>query len=399
MKLLRSFFKQKETLLGISAAIAFQVIFVFVWLTAYEGVYDRTDQFKVGIVNDDTEAGKMLTEEFAQGTWFETVTFPSLQEAKEELNERAITMLIHLPAQMTEKLQKNTRTVPIYYYINQGTPTLTKQMMEKMAGELNGQVNQHIQNELGNQLAENIPKMIGAKSDHKEMAEQVASEAVEMMQKSSQNTSIQDKIMKTNDKEGFAATMVPLLIVLASYIGAMLVSQHLQLSEAKLKSKYRMSSLFIGRQLINIFVAVAVSLLTVCLMYLFNIEIDRGFFALWGFQSILMFSFLALSQIFVMLFGNIGMIFNIALTATQLVSSGAIVPRELLPSFYQWIGKILPATYGVSSYFSFIYGGGNLASDMKYLWIIIVSLLIIAIGGLLIVYLWGKGKQKSPGVS
>src|SRR5690625_4201734 len=88
-------------------------------------------------------------------------------------------------------------------------------------------------------------------------------------------------------------------------------------------------------------------------MYLFNIEIDYNFFALWGLQAVLMFSFLALSQVFVMLFGHIGMIFNIALTAIQLVSSGAIVPRELLSSFYQGISKVLPATYGVNSYFSF----------------------------------------------
>lgn len=62
-----------------------------------------------------------------------------------------------------------------------------------------------------------------------------------------------------------------------------------------------------------------------------------------------LFRFLAISQVFVMLFGNRGMIFNVALTATQLVSSGAIVPRELLPNFYQKLGDLLPATYSVNS--------------------------------------------------
>jgi uncharacterized phage infection (PIP) family protein YhgE len=241
--------------------------------------------------------------------------------------------------------------------------------------------------------------MIAAKTDHQAMAEQVAGQAVKMMQENSQSVPVQQNLMKTNNKEGFAATMVPLLIVLASYIGAMLVSQHLQLAEAKLKNRYHRPALFVGRQVINIFVAVAVSLLTVCLMYVFNIDIDRSFFGLWGFQSVLMFSFLALSQVFVMLFGNLGMIFNIALTATQLVSSGAIVPRELLSAVYQGIGKFLPATYGVNSYFSFIYGGGNLAADMKYLWLIIGSLMLIAIGGQVLLYLLGKGRKKSAGVS
>ena len=398
MKLLKSFFKQRETLLGISAAIAFQLIFVVVWLTGYDGVYERTDQFTIGIVNEDTVLGKKITNELKDNDLFQVAIFEELSEAKQELDERSINMLIHLPDKMMERLQAN-ENVRIDYYINQSVPTLTKQMMETAANKLSEQVNQQVGETINTQLAETIPQMIAAMSTNEEIVKEVASQAVMMMQENSHITPVQANVMKTNNKAGFAVTMVPLLIVLASYIGAMLISQHLQFSEAKIKSEYNRSTLFIGRQVINILVAIALSLLTVCLMYLFDIEIDHNFFALWGFQAILMFSFLALSQVFVMLFGNLGMIFNIALTATQLVSSGAIVPRELLSSFYQDLGSILPATYGVNSYFSLIYGGGNLASDMKYLWIIIGSLLIIAVGGQSLSYLWERlQRQKSPAV-
>lgn len=75
---------------------------------------------------------------------------------------------------------------------------------------------------------------------------------------------------------------------------------------------------------------------------------------------------------------------EVASQTIELVSSGAIVPRELLSSFYQGLGNLLPAIYGVNSYFSFIYGGGNLTSDMTYLSIIIGSLLLIAVGGQII---------------
>lgn len=398
VNLLKSFFKQRETLLGISAAIAFQLIFVIVWLTGYDGVYERTDQFTIGIVNDDSVLGEKITSELKGNNLFQVTMFEELPRAKQELNERNINMLIHLPNKMAERLQAN-ENAHIDYYINQSVPTLTKQMMETVANKLNEQVNQQVSETINTQLATTIPQMIAAKSTNEEIVEKVASQAVKMMQENSHITPVKENVIKTNDKEGFVFTMVPLLIVLASYIGAMLISQHLQLSEAKLKSEYTRSSLFIGRQIINILVAISISLLTICLMYLFNIEIDYHFLVLWGFQSILMFSFLALSQVFVMLFGNLGMIFNIALTATQLVSSGAIVPRELLSSFYQGLGSILPATYGVNSYFSLIYGGGNLASDMKYLLIIIASLLIIAVGGQTVSYLWERLQpQKSSAV-
>src|SRR5699024_9572316 len=401
MKLLKSFFKQRETLLGISAAIAFQLIFVIVWLTGYDGVYDRTDQFTIGIINEDSVLGEKITNELKENTPFQVTMFEELPQAKQELNERSINMLIRLPDKMTEQLQAN-ENARIDYYINQSVPTLTKQMMETAANKLNAQVNQQIRETINTQLVETIPQMITAESPSEEMevmVEEVASQVVELVQENTKITPMQANVMKTNDKAGFSITMVPLLIVLASYIGAMLISQHLQFSETKLRIEYNRSALFIGRQIINIIVAIAISLLTVSLMYLFNIKIGHNLFVFWGFQAMLMFSFLALSQVFVMLFGNIGMIFNIALTATQLVSSGAIVPRELLSSFYQGLGNILPATYGVNSYFSLIYGGGNLASDMTYLAIIIGSLLIIGVGGQTAFYLWEKLKrQKSSSI-
>src|SRR5690625_149407 len=396
MQLLKSFFKQRETLLGIAAAVAFQLIFVIVWLTGYDGVYERTDQFTVGLINEDPIIGEEITGKLKDNYLFQIKEFEDLSSAKQELDERNISMVIHFPSKMAERLQAN-ENVQIDYYINQSVPTLTKQMMETAVDKLNQEINIQVGERIDAQLLSTIPQMIAAESANEEIVEQVAGQTVSIMQEYIQKFPVKENLIKTNDKDGFVYTMVPLLIVLASYIGAMLISQHLQLSEVKLKREYSRTALFIGRQIINILVAISISLLTVCLMYLFNIEIDYNFFALWGLQAVLMFSFLALSQVFVMLFGHIGMIFNIALTAIQLVSSGAIVPRELLSSFYQGISKVLPATYGVNSYFSLIYGGGNLVSDMKYLSIIIGFLLIIAIGGQVVYHLWEKSQYASTG--
>lgn len=383
MKAFISLLKQRETMLGISAAIAFQLIFVFVWLTGYEGVFDRTDQLIVGIINEDMEIGNEIANRLEDNDLFEATVFTDVSKGKTALDERTIQMLIHLPSNITENiLAKSNSTID--YYINQSTPTLTKEIMDKMASEINEQINLSVQGQFKASTLDEIPKALATQLGDEEIAKQI----VEMIQEDNQIPIVERNINKTNNKDGFVLTMVPLLIVLASYIGAMLVSQHLQFSEAKLINQYRRTSLFTGRQIINILVALVVSLVTVCLLALFNVDIDHNFFAIWGFQAILMFSFLALSQVFVILFGNIGMVFNIALTATQLVSSGAIVPRELLPSFYQSLGSILPATYGVNGYLSLIYGGGNLASDMKYLSMIIGALLIIAIGGKLTSNLW-----------
>src|SRR5699024_5588885 len=181
VKLLKSFFKQRETLLGISAAIAFQLIFVIVWLTGYDGVYERTDQFTIGVVNEDSVFGEKITYELKENTPFQVSMFTELPQAMQELDERSIGMLIHLPDEMTEKLQAN-ENAQINYYINQSVPTLTKQMMETAANKLNEQVNQQIRETINIQMVETIPQRVAAESPSEEMEEmvlEVASQVIE----------------------------------------------------------------------------------------------------------------------------------------------------------------------------------------------------------------------------
>src|SRR5699024_11887942 len=294
MQLLKSLFKQKETILGLSAAIAFQLIFVFVWLTGYDGVYERIDQFTIGVVNEDSTLGENITNQLKNEASFEVKIFEELPQAKQDLDERAIQMLIHLPNTMTEQLQSN-EDVLIHYYINQSVPTLTKQIMETSANKLNQAINEQVRETANQELVETIPQMILAESpntDKKEITEEITTQVATLKHENFTIDPVQANNIKTNDKEGFSLTMVPLLIVLASYIGAMLISQHLQITETKLRHEYSKSSLFIGRQIINMMAAILISLLTVSLMYLFNIKIDHNLFAFWGFQALLMFSFL-----------------------------------------------------------------------------------------------------------
>ncbi|MGG4043143.1 hypothetical protein [Bacillus smithii] len=51
MKTLKGFFKHSETFIGILTAFVFLLIFFCVWMTAYDGVTDRVNQLKVGLVN------------------------------------------------------------------------------------------------------------------------------------------------------------------------------------------------------------------------------------------------------------------------------------------------------------------------------------------------------------
>src|SRR5699024_9855957 len=309
MKALKSFFKIRETYVGIAAALAFQIIFFSVWLTAYDGVFERTDQLKVALVTEDARFGEVVSKAIEEKVPFDSVRVDDLDKAKTEMDERKWNMVIYISDAFTSDIESGN-SAKITYLINQSNPSLSKQIIS------------------------------------------------EVHEKSDINT-VKPEMIQTNEAEGFVATMIPLMVVLASFIGAMIMSQQLQFAAEKLRSQFGPWRLFLSRQVINVLFTVLLAILTLGIMMFFDIHIETSFQVAWVFQSLLFFSFLTLSQLFVILFGNPGMVFNIALTATQLVSAGAIVPRDMLPSFYQSIGNLLPATYGTNGYFSMIYGGGN----------------------------------------
>ena len=96
----------------------------------------------------------------------------------------------------------------------------------------------------------------------------------------------------------------------------------------------------------------------------------------------MLFTFLGVTQMSLMIFGKVGVYFNILLLATQLVTSGAIIPRALLSNTYQYVSTYLPATYAADGYFNLIFGGGNFIRDMKGMAAILSMALVVTIGKL-----------------
>lgn len=106
-------------------------------------------------------------------------------------------------------------------------------------------------------------------------------------------------------------------------------------------------------------------------------HIKLGFLSLWGFQTLFVGAFLFLAQLFVLIFGTAGMVFNIILLSLQLVTSGALVPRDLLLDFFYSIGRYLPATYAVEGNMNILFGGTTLSHDLWALcWIIFMVILL-----------------------
>src|SRR5699024_4226258 len=104
MHTLKQFLQKRETYLGLAAAIAFQVIFFIVWLTAYDGVYDRVDQIEVAIITEDEQIGGLVEETLLETDDVKIHAYDSIEEAKQTLERHELEMVVHIDQDFTEQL-------------------------------------------------------------------------------------------------------------------------------------------------------------------------------------------------------------------------------------------------------------------------------------------------------
>ncbi|MGE7688603.1 YhgE/Pip domain-containing protein [Lysinibacillus sp. NPDC097214] len=391
MKGLQALFKIRETYIGIVITIAFQIIFFSVWMTAYDGVNDRTDNLKIGLISEDTEMGQQVVNEIKGKLPFTIENYTSLDKAEHELNQRDINMIIHIPSDFTSQLQAG-KEAEIIYSINQANASIAKNMMDGVAKQVTAEINHNIYPLQQGKTIEAFSQKFSQLPMEQHTAQQI-NEAVATTIMSVKDRAINSTIIKTNNVEEFAANFVPLMVIISSFVGAMvMIMQHQQAAQL-VQDTISKWQLFLARQLINIGVAFALPLLTIGLMHLFNISSHVNFLTVYLFQALMFWAFLCLAQAFIIIFGNLGMIFNICALSMQLVTSGALVPQSMLSDFYNKLASLLPATYGADGYYTIIFGGStdNLMSNCSSLGMIIAVTLAMSA----IVVAFKKSKVKS----
>ncbi|MEK4027007.1 MULTISPECIES: ABC transporter permease [Bacillaceae] len=378
MNALKYFFRQPETFVGILAAAAFQIIFFCVWMTAYDGVDERIENLQIGIVNEDTRVGRTVEQNLARALPFKLEKYESLAKARVDMNKRHIDMIIQIPKTLSEDIQSGS-TGNVVYWINQANASMAKSMMESTASQVTSQVNNSLflvqKSELSGAFQQQITHMMPAGKS----AEAVSQSVTELL-KQVKDEPVKSSIVKTNKAKGFAATMVPMMIVLSSFVGAMVLTMQLQNAAQKLKSSFGKWELFFSRQIMNIAVSFLLVILTVGLMVIFKIGGEHSLIAIYLFQALVFWAFLSFAQMFVFLFGNGGMVFNILALSLQLVTSGVIVPKAVLANGYSSLGGFLPATYAADGYYTIVFGGdsGNISGNMGQLLLMIFVTMIVS---------------------
>ncbi|MED4887366.1 ABC transporter permease [Lysinibacillus fusiformis] len=378
MRGLQSLLRVRETYIGIVATIAFQLIFFTIWMTAYDGVNERADQLSIGLLMEDTEMGTQIVKDMKDNIPFTLNEYSSMKEAEQALNERQINMIMQIPANFTNQLQAGEKA-EIIYLINQANASVAKNMMDGVAKQLTEEMNQMLYPLQQNQAIEVFSQQFAQLPFEQKTSKQINA-SVQTTVMTIKDHTVDATIVKTNDVKGFAANFVPLMVIISSFVGAMVMIMQHQQATQMVQSSVSKWQLFLARQLLNVGVALALPFLTIALMHLFTISSNESFLSIYLFQSVMFLAFLCLAQVFVILFGNIGMVFNICALSLQLVTSGVLVPKTMLSEGYKQIAAMLPATYGADGYYTIIFGGSadNLLQNSSSLGIIILVTLVIA---------------------
>ncbi|RIX50841.1 ABC transporter [Paenibacillus nanensis] len=358
---LQAFMKRPTTWVGILTALMFQVIFSVIWMTGYNGVTDRTDQLRIAVVNEDTVMGQAVAANLVENLPFDMVQMDSLETAREELNERELQMVVHIPADFSQKASDPNGQGSLGYYLNESNPALIKSIMSGAATQITAEVNKQA-------VAMGIQKTLAGANVPEEQASAASASLSERVKADMQSSNV---------VQGMNNQMVPMMMVLASYVGAMIMGMNLEQSSMAVAAQAGKWSRFAARSIINVIAAVAVSLVGSTLLVSLGGQVEQGFLHLWGFQLLFLLTFMFVSQMFLYLFGMAGMLFNIMLLSAQLVSSGAIVPRELLSDFYTGLGSALPATYAVDGNMNILFGGPGVGSDAAML--VLIAVVAIAV--------------------
>ncbi|MBU5251503.1 ABC transporter permease [Lysinibacillus capsici] len=375
---LQAFLRVRETYIGIVATIAFQLIFFTIWMTAYDGVNERAEQLSIGIVVEDSVMGQQVAQNIKGSIPFAMEDYSSMKKAESALNERKINMIMQIPANFTNQIQAG-KEAEIIYAINQANASVAKNMMESVAKQLTEEINQALYPMQQNQAVAVFAQQFAQLPFEQDTAQQITT-SVKTTVMNVKDHPVDGTIVKTNDVKGFAANFVPFMVIISSFVGAMvMIMQHqeaAQLVQASL-SKWQ---LFLARQLLNVGVAFTLPFITIGLMHLFNINSQESLLSIYLFQAVMYLAFLSLAQVFVIAFGNMGMIFNICALSLQLVTSGVLVPKTMLSEGYKQVAAMLPATYGADGYYTIIFGGSsdNLLQNSSSLGIIIFVTLAIA---------------------
>lgn len=363
LQAMRQFLQKPTTITGILTALMFQVIFSVIWMTGYQDVHDNVDKLRITVVNEDMEFGVAIVQSLTDSLPFQIEEQENLAAAQKLLNERDTQMVFHIPSSLSQDIRSEEGQATLHFHINESNPAMLHTLMNGVADRIVATVNKQA---VGQAVA-------GVFSNMQIPEQQAALMGIGLSER------VTGEINTVHPVSSMADQMVPMMMVLASYVGAMIMGMNFEQSSLAIGGTMSKWRKFAVRSMWNVVAAILVSLLGTSLVILLGGQHAEGFLTVWLFQALFVVTFMFTAQIFLLFFGIPGMVFNIILLSLQLVSSGAMVPRELLSDFYYGLSAFMPATYAVEGMMNILFGGPGIGASASALLLILCIAIVLGL--------------------
>lgn len=373
------------------------LIFVLAAVPGFNKLPSGTQNLRVVVLDQDqSSVSKNIATHLENKLPFKMVTATSFANAKRQLNTRQAALIIQIDKGFYQRVTRG-QAPKLTYTVNQSngllqnmvTKNVTTQVTTQVAAQLTtAKVTQMLAQSAGKALMQKQQAV--AKQQVKQQLQAALAKSPQLAQQPAQLKKLQQqaiarvkhqqqhRLMPQVKKQAAAtaATLTgqvattttklhalptnyqyqfaPMFLNLGAYLGIMLMSLVLTLMFMSARHVIGKWSVLLAVQL-NGFIGVQV---------LFGLAV---------FEFTLAIAFLC--------GGLPSMILQLPLLVSQVVASGAIIPRPALNGFYRWLSTHTPMSQGVYSTFNALYGGANSGYTSALWWLISLSLLAVILIG------------------
>jgi uncharacterized phage infection (PIP) family protein YhgE len=375
MKIFKKLKKNKLFMLGLLVPVLFQIIYLSIAIPAIKGGNDGITNLTIAVVNEDPLLGNEVSANLLSVLPFKTEKLSGLDDALDDMDNGGYNMVIYIPADFTLKTQQGA--AQISYYINQAAPSMTKQVMESAAININQVLNESSFDAVKETLKQNSAVILGQITLPEDVLAQISG-YINQAFDSINYTSITGDIRKVNNSDGFTQTVLPFFVFLIYFVSCILITILHLLTYKSLGGEFSNGKILASQLITNIIASLVIPGVVIGLLACFGIPFSLNIGLVWLLLSVGFFTFLYTIQAFTNWFDMPGMLAVALLFPLQLVSSGLIYSKEILPAFYAAISDYLPATYFGSGTLKMFYGEISISSEIYMLLIIAAVMLTLS---------------------
>ena len=359
---LSKFLTNKGVIYAIILAIFYQVAMVGLFTYGYHVLPSGVYQLGINVVNQDGDQGAAIQKALVPNLPFKKViTDKDLNQSKEELDNRQIQMIIVIPKNFINNLQKGKSAFD--FYINVSNTTTVVTTMEEVAKSITINFNKSMnQGKLTNILKSlNIDD-----SQQKLIAEKL------------QDSVVQNNIYMNQVSRRMDYVMAPMFLSVATYASSMvaaIILYNIFIAIIPI-GKWKAFRYVEAAGCVIAILAPLFGVLTARLLISFSIQKLLFLYLQQIFMQITAFQF---TLIFVLSLGQNGIFLNIPLLLAQTIAGGGTMPLKIMPNLFKIVSYFTPMYPNTQINFGVLFGGPILFFEFRLLSILILSSLILPI--------------------